>query len=378
MCGVWMFFHILLTTKCDLRCRYCYEKSCEDVGADFGDFEVDYSVPSEVSYDVELLRRFCEKDPEPVLIFYGGEPTLCVEKMKQIMDIVWAKHFVLQTNGLHLDGFEPDYVNRLHSIFVSLDGDEKLTDYYRGKGIYRRVIDNVKLIRRNGFEGEIISRMTVSEETDIYEQVMWLLNNPDYSFSSIHWQLDAGFWKNDFSKRSFATWTEENYNPGIRRLVEFWIDSMEKDGRVLRLYPLLGLMRSFIVCENSLLRCGSGWINYSIQPDGHIIPCPIMNGMKEYYLGHIQTAYPLQLRKVNVGHPCTECENLYECGGRCLYANITKRWSAEAYSLVCKSVKNLIASLKIALPRASKLIDSGKIELSAFELLNYNGCETIP
>jgi len=52
--------------------------------------------------------------------------------------------------------------------------------------------------------------MTLMEETDIYKQIQWLLNNPDYSFSSIHWQLDAGFWKNDFYKRNFAKWIENN------------------------------------------------------------------------------------------------------------------------------------------------------------------------
>jgi putative peptide-modifying radical SAM enzyme len=204
--------------------------------ADFGDFEVDYSLPSEICYDVRLLKKFCEKDPELVLIFYGGEPLLSVDKMKEIIDSVQAKHFVVQTNGLHLNRLEPEYVNRLSTIFVSIDGDEELTDYYRGRGVYRRIIENLKLIRRNGFEGEIIARMTIMEETDVEKQVIWLLGNPDHSFSSVHWQLDAGFWKNDFPKRPFAKWIEESYNPGIRRLVNFWVETMGNLGKVLRLY----------------------------------------------------------------------------------------------------------------------------------------------
>jgi len=373
-----MFFHVVLTTRCDLRCMYCYEKSCEDMEADFGDLEVDYSLPGEISYDIGLLRQFCEKDPELVLIFYGGEPMLCIGKMKEIIDAVRAKHFVIQTNGLHLNRLEPEYVNRLRSIFVSIDGDEELTDYYRGKGVYRRVIDNVGLVRRNGFEGEIIARMTVMEKTDIYQQVMWLLNNPEYSFSSVHWQLDAGFWKKDFSRRPFTKWVEENYNPGITRLVKFWVDFMERKGEVLRLYPFLGVMQSLLKGEKSLLRCGSGWINYSIQTDGQIIPCPIMSGMKDYYLGHIRSAHPRRLRKVLVGHPCVRCEIYHECGGRCLYANITRRWSEEAYAWVCKTVKNLVDSLRVSLPRVERLIDDGKVRLSDFEYMKYNSCEIIP
>jgi uncharacterized protein len=346
--------------------------------ADFGDFEVDYDVPNEVSYDTELLQNFFEKDKEPVLIFYGGEPMLCIDKIKEIMDSVPAKHYLIQTNGLHLNRLEPEYVNRFSAIFVSLDGNERLTDFYRGKGVYRRAIENIKLIKRNGFEGELIARMTVMEETDIYESVKWLLDNPDYSFSSVHWQLDAGFWKTDFQGRHFEQWIDENYNPQIRRLVDFWIQSMETEGKALRLYPLLGVMDSLLRKEESLLRCGSGWANYSIQTDGQIIPCPVMSGMKDYYVGNIKDSHPLNLKKVYVNHPCLRCEVYSECGGRCLYANITKRWSNEAYSIVCKTVKNLVESLWANLTRVERLIDEGKIRLSDFEHLNYNSCEIIP
>ena len=346
--------------------------------ADFEDFEVDYSVPDEITYDIELLEKFIGKDPEPALIFYGGEPMLSIDKIRQIMNNVSAKQFNIQTNGLHLDRLEPEYLNRMSTIFVSIDGTEKLTDYYRGEGVYRKVIENIKAVRKNGFKGEIIARMTLMEETDIYENVKWLLKNPDYSFSSIHWQLDAGFWKNDFQKRSFAEWVEENYNPQIKKLAQFWVDHMESEGEVLRFYPLLGVMQSLLTKEESLLRCGSGWANYSVQTDGHIIPCPAMNGMKDYYLGHIGDSHPLQLKKVYVGQPCTSCEILRECGGRCLYANITERWSNEAYDLVCKTVKNLVESLKSSLPRVKRLIDEERIRFSDFNHLKYNSCEIIP
>jgi len=73
-----------------------------------------------------------------------------------------------------------------------------------------------------------------------------------------------------------------------------------------------------------------------------------------------------------------EIVSLHECGGRCLYANITKRWSPEAYALICKTVKNLTESLKVILPRIKRLIKNGKIKLSGFEYMKYNSCEIIP
>jgi putative peptide-modifying radical SAM enzyme len=349
------------------------------MNSDFSDFEVDYSLPKKISYDIDSLDRFCRQDHDCVLIFYGGEPLLCVDEIKRIMDNVKAKHFIIQTNGLLLDRLEPEYVNRFHTILISIDGDEALTDFYRGKGTFRKAIENLKLIRRNGFGAELIARMTVMEQTDIYKQVTWLVDNEEFPFSSVHWQLNAGFWGNDFARRSFKKWSEESHNPGIHKLVRFWVDYMKKKGVVLRLYPLLGIAQSLLSGEKtSLLRCGGGWINYAIQTDGYIVPCPSMWGMKDYYLGHINSADPLKLKKVFVGETCTECDIFHICGGRCLYANITKRWKTEEYSLVCDTVRNLVDAVTEEVPRIRKLMEDRWISLEDFEFMKYNGCEIIP
>ena len=374
-----MFFHLILTTECNLQCRYCYGEACEDVDEDFSNFEVDYSLPNKISYSLESLNRFCSKDPECVLTFYGGEPLLCVEEIKQIMDNVKAKLFMIQTNGMLLDRLEKEYVNRLHTILVSIDGDEALTDFYRGKGTFRKIIDNLKLIVQNGFEGELIARMTVMEQSDIYKQVRWLLKNDEFSFSSVHWQLNAGFWKNDFERRDFKKWSATSYNPGVQRLTRFWVDNMEENGQVQKLYPLLGIAQQLVINEkSSFLRCGGGWINYAIQTDGYIVPCPTMWGIKDYYLGHISKADPLQLQKVHMGKPCLECDAFRLCGGRCLYAIVTKRWSREAYAHVCNTVRNLIEAVSDEMPRISRLLEIGRLKLADFEYMKYNGCEIIP
>jgi uncharacterized protein len=373
-----MFFHVMLTTECNLQCRYCFGEVFEDFNEDFADFEVDYALPRKANYDFALLAEFCRKDSGCVLTFYGGEPLLCTEAIKQIMDLAKPQHFMIQTNGLLLDKLEPEYVNRFHTILVSLDGDEALTDYYRGKGTFRKVIDNVKLIVQNGFRGELIARMTVMEQTDIHKQVTWLVGNSEFTFSSVHWQLNAGFWANDYARRGFKHWSEKSYVPGVERLARFWVDHMEAKHAVLKLYPFLGIANSLLHKEPSLLRCGGGWINYAIQTDGYIIPCPTMWGMKNYYLDHIAHAHPLKLKKIFVDAPCTECDIFNVCGGRCLYANITKRWSSEAYAAVCSTVKALVNTVKTELPRINKLINDGKLRLSDFKFMKYNGCEIIP
>ena len=374
-----MFFHVMLTTECNLQCRYCFGETMEDFEEDFSGTEVDYSLPKKVSYNWKVLADFCDKDPDCVLTFYGGEPLLCTTEIRQVMDLLKAKWFMIQTNGLLLNGLEPDYINRFHTILVSIDGNEALTDYYRGKDTFRKVIDSLKLVKKNGFNGELIARMTVMEQTDIFKQVTWLLNNSDFSFSSVHWQLNAGFWRNDHVRRDFKCWSEDDYIPGVARLAKFWVDQMEKKRFVNKLYPFLGIAESLLNDDRaSLLRCGGGWVNYAIQTDGNIISCPTMWGMKEYYLGNIRNADPLKLRKLFVNEPCISCKTQGICGGRCLYANITQRWNKEAYAQVCNTVQGLVAAIEEQLPRIRELIKNETIRLQDFNYVKYNGCEIIP
>jgi len=376
-----MFFHVILTSDCNLQCKYCFGESLDDFDEEFGDdIEVDYDLPRNLNYDVALLDDFCRQDPDCVLTFYGGEPLMQMDKLRQIMDKVSPKHYMVQTNGLLLDKLESKYVNRFHTILVSIDGQEALTDAYRGAGTYRKVIDNLKLIRKNGFAGELIARMTIMEQTDIEKQVKYLLDNSDFSFTSIHWQLNAGFWGNDYQRRNFEEWTKTSYIPGVERLVHFWVDQIQNKGKVLKLYPILGIANSLLHQEKDcLMRCGGGWINYAIQTDGYIIPCPTMWGMKKYYLGHIKDSNPLELNKLYVSEkPCSQCSILGVCGGRCLYTNITKRWNDEAYSKVCFTVSQLIQAVESEIPRIQMIIKSGKVSLDDFDYLKYNGAEIIP
>lgn len=372
-----MHFYVTLTMNCSLQCSYCYGKCVNDFGQPFP-FKVDSSLPSSITYSVADLVEFLKQDPEPTLIFYGGEPTLALDKMREIMDNVPAKAYMMQTNGLFLDKLEPEYSKRFHTVLVSLDGDEALTDHYRGRGTYRRVIENLKLFRSRGFRGEFIARMTVDPETDLRQAVRWLLFNQEFPFGSVHWQLDAQFWQSDYEKGRVQKWFER-YNLDVRGLIEDWVSHMEEKGEVLRIYPLIGVAESLITRRPTKLRCGAGWTEFNIQTNGKITPCPVMAGMKGFYIGSIWDTDPRSLADaVLVKAPCNRC-SIYEiCGGRCLYANVTKLWGDEGYRLVCGTVENLVNSLKAVESRIRRAISGGKIIVADFSYPKYNSCEIIP
>ena len=88
-----MFFHVITTTECNLQCRYCFGETMDDFDEDFGDFELDYALPKRADYDVGYLDRFCKKDSDCVVTFYGGEPLLNIDFVRKVMDGVTAKTF---------------------------------------------------------------------------------------------------------------------------------------------------------------------------------------------------------------------------------------------------------------------------------------------
>ncbi|UCD72521.1 MAG: TIGR04084 family radical SAM/SPASM domain-containing protein [Candidatus Bathyarchaeota archaeon] len=374
-----MYYFVTLNEECNLKCQYCYGKWVEDLGTTLTGYDIDYSIPINLSYDMLTLKEFCKRDPESRLIFYGGEPTLSLEKIREIMDTVPAKEYMIHTNGLLLDRLEPEYTNKFTTILVSIDGDEELTDRLRSRGTHQKIIQNLKTIQENGYQGEVVARMTVTQETDIEKQVRWLLFNNEHPFQSIHWQLDALFWKNDFHPRKFKEWADNSYNPGVNRLAKSWVDFMNRSHKVLRIYPFVGPTQSLLLNEETKLRCGAGWISFNIQTDGNITPCPAMVGMKDYYLGNIVDTDISRLKdSIKVSKPCINCNVYLLCGGRCLYANLTKLWGEEGFSLVCETVMNLLDTLRRHTPRIKDLISKGVVALDDFRYPQYNSCEIIP
>jgi putative peptide-modifying radical SAM enzyme len=376
-----LYFHLILTDKCNLCCSYCRAKVFyETAGREdptVPQVEIDPSLPVDLDFDLNLLYDFLKKDPTSTLTFYGGEPLMRADLINTIVQDSPVHRFMMQTNGILLDRLASQIMNRFSTILVSLDGHESLTDANRGAGTYRNVIENIKRIRQNGYTNEVIARMTVTESTDILNAVHWLSDNPDYSFSSIHWQLDANF-SDDFSDRQFTEWVNESYNPGIISLVTDWVDHMEREGEVQRWYPFLDPMEDLLRGRQSPLRCGAGHANYSIMTDGHIAPCPVMIAMSQYYMGHIKDSDPLDLEVIEVNGECADCQIRGFCGGRCLYSNITKPWGVAERRVVCRTVENLHAGLTDILPRVKDLIDEGVIHLADFSHEKFNGCEIIP
>lgn len=370
-----MYFHIITSIDCNSECRYCYTKSCNDFGNDLNKiFHFDFSMPARIKYSTEQLKQFLARsNTKHTLTFYGGEPLMDIEKIKEIMDNIDAR-YMIQTNGKLLNELPKEYVNRFEIILISIDGNKKLTDFNRGNGTYDKVISNIALIKKNGFKGELIARMVVDEHSNVFESVKHLFS---IGFGAVHWQLDAGFYQQDFKSRNFLEFSKK-YNAEVSQLLDCWVDTMKKEGKVLKIYPFLGLFELLYYNRKTKLLCGSGHSNYTIAPNGKISVCPIMHDATVFQVGDIKTENPEKLKKIFVEEPCTSCDILETCGGRCLYANKAKLWPKEGQEIICNTVRHLINGIKSRLPEIKELIKQEKISEKQFFYEKYSGPEIIP
>jgi len=331
-------------------------------------------VPWVVQYEVEELASFVEEDPEPVVAFYGGEPLLNPEFIVDVMEALPRAKFVMQTNGLLINALEPHYWGKFDTVLLSIDGVRELTDKYRGKGVYDRVIEAAKWLRRHGYKGDLIARMTVTEDSDIYRDVTHLLSLG--LFDHVHWQLDV-VWSNRW--RDFRKWSIQSYKPGISKLVSLWLRRAEK-GEILGIAPFKAIAYSALSGTPLLSPpCGAGQDSVAILTDGRIIACPIAVYEGWANMGKLGHSSLRDLKRIGIRDPCLRCEYYRYCGGRCLYAYKEKLWGEAGFREICDLTKHFLQEVLEATVKLRGLISEGTIRLEELKYPSFNNTvEIIP
>ncbi len=376
-----MHYHIILTENCNLKCRYCYEKSMNEFDNDLDKkFNFDFSDPCDVNINLNELKNFLKQDKNPVLIFYGGEPLLKINKIIEIIDFLEDLNikYRMQTNGILLQKLPIKYLLKIDKILISIDGDENITNFNRGNNVYKIITDNLFWARENGYDGEFVARMTISQSfPDVYKQVIHLISLVDNGlFSSIHWQIDAGFYKNDYNYEKIKKFFCE-YNISVKKLINWWIEKL-KNGKVYKIYPFIGIVKPILENKKGCgLRCGSGHSGYTITTSGKIVHCPIMNSIENFKAGTLNSNLD-ELKKFDCKQKCGDCEVYDLCGGRCMYWRYAELWPREGNNMICDSIKFYINEIKKNISEIKSLINKNILNKSDFNYEENFGPEIIP
>lgn len=156
-----------ITSRCNLKCTHC----C--ASADI--VNKDALGTKDVKNIIDKIVRYNPKS----IVLTGGEPML----RDDFLDILeYLKNnfngkIIVGTNGTLINNDNIDKLIKCSSqLDISLDGiDEETCSIVRGKGVFNRVIKNIKLLQSKGFNKITVS-MTMSEKTEHLEDKFYELN----------------------------------------------------------------------------------------------------------------------------------------------------------------------------------------------------------
>ncbi len=292
---------LLTTLRCNLKCSYCSLGVGDVLGSQ-----------RKVTYSLDALDAFIAthlSEHEVYVTFYGGEPTLNLDLMMAVMRRHPGFRYQLQTNGTLLDGL-PDWVlGGLSNILVSIDGGEQVTDGYRGRGIYRRVLGNVNAVRARA-GGTLTARVTWSSADTSFEELDRLTRYFDY----VYFQFVAqdGAYAPDAVRKKRAV---------LAQLVRRFFS-----GETLYPFiPIMGTVRNKVLPSRAqepyagLTQCRASTHILNVMPDGKIYPCPDLMYLPEMLQGDVVGNWlkrsPLQ---PHPDMPCAGCAAFAYCRRNCM------------------------------------------------------------
>ena len=230
-----------ITHKCNLRCKHC--PFWKNRGRDI-------SFP-EVKDVIDKLADYGAK----VIIFEGGEPTLWNDghyTFNNVLDYARSKFISVNftTNGLN--GF--DY--NADAIWVSFDGLEENHDKIRGKGVFKKVIENLnyykitkqfQYIKRKIFANICINAKNVKE---IPKLIIYLKNYVDGITIQFYYPYENDFYL--FVNKKNRVWI-------LRKLKE-----LKKNG-----YPIIDSIDCLDDLKYNTWKCHPELL-INAEPDGTI------------------------------------------------------------------------------------------------------------
>jgi uncharacterized protein len=308
---------LFTTLKCNLRCSYCAVS--EALGSQ-----------RNTSYSIEELALFIDthlSDKEVYFTFFGGEPLLNQPFIESVMNRFPNSKFQFQTNGTLLATVPPELISRITSFLISLDGGEEITNSYRGKDVFARVMKNVEHIRPYT-KGMLTARMTWCDSKTTFEEMDALLN----SFDQVHFQFaqsTSGYSAEDIIQKKL--------------IIDKMVDKFYSYDGVYKFVPLMGIARNMAVPGAAAAQCaGQTQCRVStnllnIRPDGKIFGCPDMTTLEEMEHGSVKenrlSRNPLQMHP---DMPCNSCEAKEWCRGNCMKNLYTAYvMKDEAYRVGC-------------------------------------------
>jgi len=181
---------LVVTESCNLRCRYCaysgkylYHRKHNKKNM----------TPEVMRKAIDFYLKRSGQFPEKLISFYGGEPLINFDLIKECVSYVKSKHdgpviFNMTINGTLLNEERMKFLAENNfSIIISADGPEEIHDrnrvYRNGKGSYRNLVEKLRTFKKlypEYYKNKIRFNMVLNPPAD-YEAINSFISKPEIS-----------------------------------------------------------------------------------------------------------------------------------------------------------------------------------------------------
>ncbi|MCO6041998.1 radical SAM protein [Thermococcus alcaliphilus] len=260
-----------------MKCRHCY------VGTRENPTTLSVDVIQKLIWDMEKLGCY-------QLAIGGGEPTLHPD-FEKILEIIHKSKIYahIVTNGTtNLPQYLEKYANKKKKSFlvtISIDGPKEIHEKIRGRGIFEKIIENIKKLAELGWKPQI--QTTVSLDT--YHYIPALLNQiRDLPIRA--WAVKMEYPVGNARSRVNLFPSPEEFVKMREDVYKWWESSGIKGiefGDDLGYFPP-ALRKP--AKKRAYYLCSAGVVQVTIDAEGNITPCTLIqiaDGSSKYIAGNL-------------------------------------------------------------------------------------------
>ena len=199
------FYEVHTGNQCNIKCRGCQPAFSAPIGREIKKFNI--TTPAPVSWRVNaanLDRIDIETlDKKTSVYFQGGEPTIMPEVLNFLKKCIARNKtdffLTMCTNGVKISQEFLQVVSNFSdtNFSFSIDGYDKVNDYWRSGSKWHKVIDNLKLLQSQGHSISINTVPGIYNVTNLHQLFEFL--DREFPFTAVYMQLNYLPWQSSFN-----------------------------------------------------------------------------------------------------------------------------------------------------------------------------------
>jgi len=303
-----------VSEKCNLSCKFCYSNSPYAAKPYKGNLVLERKILKKLS-DINVLS----------LILSGGEPLLnedVFEIVKIAKDMI--PNVAITTNGT-LIGIEEAKKLRdagVDVIQLSVESPkERIHDYLRGEGTFKKTMTAIDNLKKAGFEGEklIITATIMKHNIESLKD-----------FTSFAEDIGVKSSYSLFQSSGRGKYTANKFAVSCGSLLSFYFNLLKESGGFPEDSEKHFNLANDLIAKEIVPKvqndCGIGKLTIAVKEKGNLVPCHLFLSSDDFILGNILEEGTVEkavnfvnsLPSIDEVEGCKDCDIRYFCANGCL------------------------------------------------------------